>query len=73
MLTIDLKQIEQGVLGDCYFVSALIVLSQRPEVVSELIVQPADNAAGASCVSFWRMNKRRPIVVDTRVQFKNGM
>jgi hypothetical protein len=61
--------INQGSLGDCYFLSALAVLSTREELLFSVFpdAQPSDLSLGAFGVRFWRDGAWRIVVVDAKM------
>jgi len=54
----------QGALGDCYFLSALSVISQEPERLRQLFINDTPNAAGVYGVKFWKNGRWECVVVD---------
>lgn len=64
--TIDVKpsDIKQGELGDCWFVSALSVLAERPRLIEHLILTPYLNDVGAYQIRFCKNGAWRTITVD---------
>lgn len=51
---IDPSDIQQGRLGDCWFLGALSVIAARPELVLKLMVTTEINPQGVYCVQFHR-------------------
>jgi len=67
------RDIKQGMLGVCYFLSALCVLSERPGLLQRLIVTPELNSAGAYQFRFCKSGAWRTVTVDDRLPcFKAG-
>ena len=64
--TIDVKpqDIKQGQLGNCYFISALSVLAERPKLIEHLILTPELNDVGAYQIRFCKNGAWRTITVD---------
>lgn len=44
---------EQGALGDCYFIAAMIMFDSRPGALEDLFVTDVVNAAGAYTMKFY--------------------
>jgi len=44
---------EQGQLGDCYFIAAMIMFDSRPGALEDLFVTDVVNAAGAYTIKFY--------------------
>ena len=63
------NMIKQGALGDCYFVSALVAISRKPQLVAQIFSDPINNSAGIRCANFHIMGKIVPVIVDTTVPF----
>lgn len=61
--------VNQGSVGDCYFLSALAVLSTRKELLFSVFpdAQPSDVSLGAFGVRFWRDGAWRIVVVDAKM------
>ena len=69
-------QIEQGALGDCWFLSALSVLADRPGLIEDIFVTreplPLDEAstsanppnAGLYCVRFYKEGRWTSVTID---------
>jgi hypothetical protein len=48
----DMKQVRQGDLGDCHFFASLIVLTERPDLVRGIFIDPVENKVRAVKVNF---------------------
>ena len=58
------RDIKQGALGDCWFVSAIAVLGKRSDLVYSVFVEPHINPYGVYGVRFWKDGEVRIVVVD---------
>jgi len=56
--------IRQGELGDCYFLSSLSVLAEKPERIKELFCNHVDNKFGAYCVTMHCDGLRSDVILD---------
>ena len=65
MASVDSDDIKQGVLGDCYFLASLAVLSHDPIIIERIFHKPILSKNGVYCVNFKIFNKLIPIVVDS--------
>ena len=61
----DAVRVQQGQLGDCWFISALAVFA-APGAVPALFVLPP-TAEGAVCVRFFRGGRWTPVAIDDRL------
>ena len=61
---VEPNEINQGQLGDCYFLCALSVLAQDPELIKARFVTKEKNAAGIYCVKFLVNGEDYEVVVD---------
>eukprot|EP00727_Mastigamoeba_balamuthi_P002509 m51a1_g12255 putative calpain family cysteine protease (841) ;mRNA; r:164287-169163 len=56
--------IEQGALGDCYFLSALSVLAEKPARIKRLFRHHVSNDVGAYLVVLHPDGERKEVIVD---------
>jgi hypothetical protein len=68
----DLKQVWQGDLGNCYFFASLIILTERPDLVRGIFIEPVENEVMAVNVNFYWIGERESIIIDSRARFKNS-
>jgi len=61
---IEPDDIRQGSLGDCYFLSSLSVLAEKPDRIRELFCHHEDNKFGAYCVTMCCDGIRTDILLD---------
>lgn len=59
------KNINQGLLGDCWLLSAMSVLCTRPTLLEKLFLDPpAASPSGAYCFRLFEDGKAKPVIVD---------
>jgi hypothetical protein len=68
----DPRQIPQGDLDDCCFFASLIVLTKQPDLIRGIFAEPVENDVRAVAVNFCSMGERKPIIIDSRLRFKNN-
>lgn len=68
----SMNAIKQGKLGDCHIISALISISQFPDLVSKLFEMPISVESGAICVNFHYLGQNSKIIVDTYLPFHHN-
>ncbi len=61
---IEPNDINQGQLGDCYFLAALSSLAEFPERVQQLFVTKTVNKAGIYLMRFFLNGQETPVIVD---------
>ena len=61
---VEPNDINQGQLGDCYFLAALSSLAEFEDRVRALFVTQEVNAAGIYMVNFFINGNETPIIVD---------
>ncbi|OHS93248.1 hypothetical protein TRFO_40457 [Tritrichomonas foetus] len=64
--------VQQGELGDCYFISTLSRIGKQKELVKLLFDPISDVKCGAVIVYFYAYGRRTPILIDTLLPFKLG-
>ncbi|XP_037089080.1 calpain-A-like [Pollicipes pollicipes] len=73
---ISRRDVVQGVLGDCWFLSSCCAIAKEPKLI-ERVVPPDQPLAGdgyRGCVrfSFWRFGDWVDVFIDDRLPTKNG-
>eukprot|EP00826_Nyctotherus_ovalis_P007192 TRINITY_DN1177_c0_g3_i1.p1 TRINITY_DN1177_c0_g3~~TRINITY_DN1177_c0_g3_i1.p1 ORF type:complete len:1170 (+),score=252.71 TRINITY_DN1177_c0_g3_i1:129-3638(+) len=68
---IDINDIEQGDLGDCYFLCSISAVAEFPNRIMELFVTREANKAGCYAVTGFVMGQRHTVVVDDAFPFDN--
>lgn len=58
------EDIQQGAIGNCWFLSALAVLAERPALIEQLMLSKEYNASGIYLVQLCRDGQWQKIVVD---------
>jgi calpain-15 len=66
------NDIRQGIISNCYFLSALSVLAEFPERVYRLFKTDEANAQGVWCVQLYKNGKHQEIVLDDYIPCKDG-
>ena len=61
---IDPKDIDQGALGDCYLLSAIAALADRPERIMKLFEETEVNQEGIFCIHMNKHGLPVKIIVD---------
>lgn len=61
---IEPNDIIQGGIGDCYFLSSLAALSERPERIKELFCSEKVNEHGVYGANFYKNGIKMTVVVD---------
>ncbi len=73
--TIEPSIIEQGIIGDCYFLAALSSLSKYPKHIKKLFLQNSTNLAGVYVIILYdaTVSSWREILVDDYLPAKKSM
>lgn len=66
-IDISPRDVRQGRLGNCYWLSALCVLAERPALLSHLLLTPELNSLGAYQFRFCKSGLWRTVTVDDRL------
>jgi len=61
---IEPNDIEQGLLGNCYFLSTLSSLAEWPDRIRRLFATKERNEAGCYCVKVCEMGEWKEVVID---------
>jgi len=69
---VDPSNIEQGELGDCWFLSVLGVLAARPHLIDRVLLTKEANQQGAYAVQFNHNGSWTQVVVDDQFPTKNN-
>ncbi len=80
---ISIQYVEQGKLGDCYFMSAICRIAKQPELVSNLFDKTANTVlgitknsinikCGAVVIYFHAFGRKTPVLIDTLIPFHKG-
>ncbi len=70
MMASACMELQQGIMGDCYFVSSVAAVAQMtPEIIKKMIV---DNKDGTYTVTF-PGNKDEPITISAPTETERGM
>ena len=69
---IEPNDIKQGALGDCYFLSSLSVISERPDRISNLFVTKEVNKHGLFAVNMTKNGEKVQVLVDSNIPCLNG-
>ena len=69
---VEPNDINQGQLGDCYFLAALSSLAEFEDRVKDLFVTKEINAAGIYMVKFFINGNETPIIVDDHLPVKQN-
>lgn len=69
MNTINARDIEQGALGDCYFLSALSALAEDPQRIRDLFLTEQTNYAGCYAIRLFVNGEPRTVAIDDMFPF----
>lgn len=62
--TVEPDDIFQGLLGDCYFQSALAAIAENPKRIKKIFLSKKKQDAGIYCVNFYINGTKEAIYVD---------
>lgn len=65
--SIDPSQVRQGAVGNCWFLSALAVVAEKPHLVRQLLPHDALNDLGCYQVNLCLDGKWTPVIVDSNL------
>lgn len=66
------QDIQQGMLGDCYFLSVLSVLTENPMRIKKLFGMTERNDQGIWTVEFYKNGEHQEIVLDDYIPCSDG-
>lgn len=61
---IDPNDINQGELGDCYFLATCSSIAEDPDRVKDLFITQQSNAAGIYLLKLWVNGIETPVIID---------
>ena len=64
---IEPADIKQGALGDCYFLSAISVLTEHPNRVRKLLVSDKINEEGVFGVKMYKNGEEQIVILDNYI------
>ena len=67
---IEPNDVNQGALGDCYFLAALSSLAEFPHRIRAMFITDTINTAGIYLIRFFLNGKETPVVVDDHLPVK---
>lgn len=62
---IDTSQIRQGAVGNCWFLSALAVVAEKPYLIQKVVPHDTLNEMGCYQVNLFLDGQWRPVIVDS--------
>jgi len=62
----------QGQLGDCWFVAALAVVAERPELIENVVVTKEKDPKGVYAIRLCMNRRWRTVLVDDRFPWWNS-
>jgi hypothetical protein len=65
--SIDPSQVRQGAVGNCWFLSALAVVAEKPHLVRQLLPHDALNHVGCYQINLCLDGKWTPVIVDSNL------
>jgi hypothetical protein len=66
------SDIKQGSLGDCYFLSSLSVIAEKPSRIKSLINTHEINDQGVYAVTLFKNGAKMQVMVDDHIVCKNA-
>ena len=66
------QSIQQGTLGDCYFIISLIYVANHIELVKSLFHPKSSLKYGCVLVYFLYLGEKIPVIIDTQIAYKNS-
>ena len=70
--TISFSQVNQGGLGDCYFMAASAAIGEWPSLVKSVFLTQNKNTAGIFALKVFIRGKPYVISIDDNIMFSNG-
>ena len=67
------SDIQQGILGDCWFVAALSLIAQRPNLLHHLLLTQKVNSAGVYLLRICHNGLWKIVVIDDTFPSSNGL
>lgn len=64
--------INQGGLGNCYYLCTLSAMAEVPERIKEMFVTKEINKAGIYLMTFWINGVETPVIVDDHIPCRNN-
>lgn len=61
---VDINDVKQQGLGDCYFLAALLSLAEVPERITDRFITKVKNDAGIYAMTFFVNGVETPVIVD---------
>eukprot|EP01022_Parablepharisma_sp_SALTPOND_P026586 TRINITY_DN64445_c0_g1_i1.p1 TRINITY_DN64445_c0_g1~~TRINITY_DN64445_c0_g1_i1.p1 ORF type:complete len:1204 (-),score=5.94 TRINITY_DN64445_c0_g1_i1:53-3520(-) len=68
---IDINDIQQGALGDCYFLCSIAAVAEFPDRIMNLFLTKSSNDAGCYALTCYVMGQPRTIVLDDYFPYDN--
>ena len=69
---IEARDIAQGELGDCWFMSSVAALAQRPELIQKVFKTKSANPDGFYELYYYHNGQKKVMFLDDHVVTKNG-
>lgn len=64
---IEPTDIKQGALGNCYFLSAISVLTEYPDRVRKMFVSQKMNKQGVFGIKMYKNGERQTVIIDDSI------